>query len=170
MSKNKSKDKAPVSQETKIVLFQGSGIRRIYHNGEWYFSIIDVVELLTGTSRPRKYWSDLKIKLSENEGFSELSEKIGHLKLKATDGKKYLTDVANTETLFRIIQSIPSPKAEPLKRWLAQVGYKSLQEIEDPELAVKRARATYEKKGYEPAWIEKRMRDRASKRLRNSHS
>lgn len=113
--------------------------------------------MLTGTERPRKYWNDLKKKLSE-EGYDELSEKIGQLKLEAADGKKYATDCANTEGIFRIIQSIPSPKAEPFKRWLAKVGYERVQEIEDPELGTKRTRALYKAKGYSDDWIEKRMR------------
>ena len=119
--------------------------------------MIDIIEVLTRTDRPRKYWNDLKTKLSK-EGYSELSAKIGQLKLKSADGKKYLTDCANTETLFRIIQAIPSPKAEPFKRWLARVGYERIQEIEDPELATKRTRALYKAKGYPDSWIEKRMR------------
>ena len=158
MSDQESKDKNPVPQETKLVVFQGGKIRRILHNEEWYFSIIDVVELLTESPRPRKYWVNLKTKLLEEERVDQTSLKWGQLKLKAADGKMRETDVANTETLFRIIQSIPSPKAEPFKRWLAQVGYERIKEIEDPELAVKRARITYEQKGYDSEWIEKRIR------------
>jgi len=144
--------------ENKLVVFKGKNIRRTLHQNEWWFSIIDVVEALTGSERSRKYWSDLKKKLMENEGFGELSEKIGQLKLESPDGKKYETDCANTETLFRVIQSIPSPKAEPFKRWLAKVGYERVQEIENPELATKRTRALYKAKGYPDEWIEKRMR------------
>src|SRR3989304_5781322 len=113
--------------ETHLAVFKGKQIRRMLHNDEWWFSIIDIVEVLTGTERPRKYWSDLKKKLSE-EGYDELSEKIGQLKMQAADGKFYETDCANTEAMFRIIQSIPSPKAEPFKRWLAKVGYERVQE------------------------------------------
>jgi len=142
---------------TKIAIFQKKEVRKTLYKNEWWFSVIDVIEVLTGTERPRKYWSDLKKKL-ENEGFIELSEKIGQLKMIAPDGKKRETDCANTETMFRIIQAIPSPKAEPFKRWLAKVGYERVQEIEDPELATKRARAIYKAKGYSEAWIEKRMR------------
>ena len=120
--------------ETHLAVFKGKQIRRMLHNDEWWFSIIDIVEVLTGTERPRKYWSDLKKKLSE-EGYDELSEKIGQLKMQSSDGKYYETDCANTETMFRIIQSIPSPKAEPFKRWLAKAGFERVQEIEDPELA-----------------------------------
>ena len=140
-----------------MALFKGKKIRRIIHNDEWWFSVIDIIEILTNSSRPRKYWSDLKKKLLKDEGFSELPEKIGQLKLMASDGKKYSTDCANTETMFRIIQSIPSPKAEPFKRWLAKVGYERIQEIEDPELAIKRTRAMYRVKGYSEEWIDKRI-------------
>lgn len=144
-------------QFTKVAIFRNKKVRKTIFRNEWWFSITDVIEALTGTDRPRKYWSDLKKKLV-NEGYSEVSEKIGQLKLEAVDGKKYLTDCANTETLFRLIQSIPSPKAEPFKRWLARVGYERVQEIEDPELAQKRARALYKAKGYPDDWIERRMR------------
>jgi len=142
---------------TNIALFQEKIVRRVWHDDRWYFSIIDVIAILTDSTRPRKYWSDLKTKLVE-EGYIEVSEKIGQLKLEASDGKKYLTDVADTSTLLRIIQSIPSPKAEPLKRWLAEVGTQRLEEIENPELAMERMKALYEAKGYLPEWIEKRMR------------
>ncbi|EKE15701.1 MAG: hypothetical protein ACD_11C00110G0009 [uncultured bacterium] len=116
---------------TKIVLFQNKEIRRELHNGEWWFSVIDVISVLTESDRPRKYWSDLKKKLIE-EGYIELSEKIGQLKLQSSDGKYYLTDCANTETMFRIVQSIPSPKVESIKRWLAKTGFERVQEIENP--------------------------------------
>ncbi len=142
---------------TKIAIFRQKEIRKTIYKNVWWFSIIDVIEVLTGTDRSRKYWSDLKKKLL-HEGYAELSEKIGQLKLKAQDGKIRETDCANTETLFRLIQSIPSPKAEPFKRWLAKVGYERIQEIEDPELAQKRARAIYKAKGYSDDWIERRMR------------
>jgi hypothetical protein len=142
----------------KLIVFEDKKIRRVFHAGEWYFSIIDIIEVLTGSPNPRRYWSNLKIQLSDNEGFVQLYPKTVQLKLESSDGKKYLTDTANTETVFRIIQSIPSPKAEPFKRWLAQVGYERIQEIEDPELATKRTRAIYKAKGYSDAWIEKRMR------------
>ena len=143
--------------ETGIAIFRGKEIRKTIHNNEWWFSIVDVAEALTGSERPRKYWNDLKKKLLE-EGYDQLSEKIGQLKMKSADGKLYETDCANTETMFRIIQSIPSPKAEPFKRWLAKVGYERVQEIEDPELGTKRTRALYKAKGYSDDWIEKRMR------------
>lgn len=142
---------------TKVAVFKGQEIRKMIYKNEWWFSVIDVVETLSGSDRPRKYWSDLKQKLII-EGYTQVSEKIGQLKLKAPDGKMRETDCANTETLFRIIQSIPSPKAEPFKRWLAKVGYERVLEIEDPELATKRTKALYKAKGYSDGWIEKRMR------------
>lgn len=127
------------------------------NNGEWWFSIIDVVYVLTDSQRPRKYWNDLKKKL-KTEGYAELSEKIGQLKVQSSDGKYYETDCANTETMFRIIQSIPSKKVEPLKRWLAKVGKERIDEIEDPELSMSRMKELYEKKGYPRSWVDKRMR------------
>lgn len=142
---------------TKVALFEGKQIRKVFQGNEWWFSVVDVIEVLTGSARPRKYWNDLKKKLLE-EGYFQLSEKIGQLKMQSPDGKMRETDTANTETMLRIIQSVPSPKAEPFKLWLAKVGYERIQEIEDPELASKRARALYEAKGYPPEWIEKRMR------------
>lgn len=146
-----------INKTTRIALFKGKKIRRTIYKNRWWFSVVDIIEVLTGTIRPRKYWNDLKSKLVE-EGYREVSEKIGQLRLEASDGKKYLTDCADTETVFRIIQSIPSSKAEPFKRWLAKVGYERVQEIENPELAIKRTRMLYKMKGYPEDWIEKRMR------------
>ncbi len=143
--------------DNKLALFEGRQIRKMHHEGEWWFSIIDVVEVLIGGDRPRKYWNDLKKKLAA-EGYIEVSEKIGQLKMVAPDGKQRLTDCANTETLFRVIQSIPSPKVEPLKRWLAKTGKERLDEIENPELAMGRMQDLYEKKGYPKEWIDKRLR------------
>ena len=142
--------------DTRIAIFRQKQIRKTIHNNEWWFSVIDIIQALTGTDRPRKYWSDLKHKM-QAEG-NQVSEKIGQLKLTAPDRKMRSTDCANTETVFRIIQSIPSKKAEPFKRWLAKVGYERVKEIEDPELATKRTRALYKAKGYPDSWIEKRMR------------
>ncbi len=139
-----------------LVVFQGKKIRRTWFNDEWWFSVVDIVEALTESGRARKYWSDLKKRLTE-EGF-ELSAKIGQLKLVSADGKSYLTDCVNTKNAFRIIQSIPSKKAEPFKQWLAQVGYDRVQEIENPELAQKRMKEIYRAKGYSDDWIEKRVR------------
>ena len=141
----------------KLAIFQKKEIRKTIYKDEWWFCVIDVIEVLTESDRARKYWNDLKKKI-ESEGQFQLSEEIGQLKLLASDGKKRKTDCANTETLFRIIQSIPSPKAEPFKRWLAKVGYERIKEIEDPELATKRTRALYKAKGYSDDWIEKRIR------------
>ncbi|MHB1677905.1 MAG: BRO-N domain-containing protein [Sulfuriferula sp.] len=144
-------------EKSKLALFDGREIRKSFYDGEWWFSIIDVIEVLVGGDRPRKYWSDLKKKLID-EGYFEVSEKIGQLKMLAPDGKQRLTDCANTETIFRIVQSIPSPKVEPLKRWLAKVGKERLDEIENPELAMGRMQGLYEKKGYPKEWIDKRLR------------
>jgi hypothetical protein len=144
-------------KNSKLAVFEGKRIRKIFHEGEWWFSIIDVIDILVGGDRPRKYWNDLKNKLIA-EGYGEVSEKIGQLKMIAPDGKQRLTDCANTETMFRIIQSIPSPKVEPLKRWLARVGKERIDEIENPELAMARMQELYEKKGYPKEWIDKRLR------------
>ena len=140
-----------------LVVFQDKNIRRIWHENEWYFSVVDVVAVLTESLNSRRYWSDLKRQLEENEGF-ELYEKIVQLKLLSSDGKKYSTDCANTKSLFRIIQSIPSKKAEPFKLWLAQVGYERIQEIENPEIGQDRIKEYYELKGYPKDWIDKRLR------------
>ena len=144
-------------EKSNLALFEGQQIRKLFHAGEWWFSIIDVVDVLVGGDRARKYWSDLKRKLRQ-EGYDQLSEKIGQLKMQSSDGKFYSTDCANAETLFRVIQSIPSPKVEPLKRWLAKVGKERLDEIENPELAMGRMQELYEKKGYPKEWIDKRLR------------
>jgi DNA-damage-inducible protein D len=148
----------PDQPENHLVVFQEKAIRRTWHNEEWWFSIIDVVGILSETAIPKRYWSDLKRKMALEAGSEQPYEKIVRLKLAAPDGKQRDTDCANTETLFRVIQSIPSPKAEPFKRWLAQVGYERVKEIENPELASARARELYQAKGYPQAWIEKRLR------------
>ncbi len=139
-----------------LIVFQDKKIRRTWHNEQWFFSVVDIVEILTDSPNPRRYWSDLKIKLM-SEGF-ELYDKIVQLKLMASDGKNYETDCASTENIFRFIQSIPSPKAEPFKRWLAKVGYERVQEIENPELAQERMKQLYEQKGYSKPWIDTRLR------------
>jgi BRO family, N-terminal domain len=143
---------------SNIKLFQNQAIRSVWDavQEQWLFSVIDIIQALTGNARPRKYWHDLKSKLAL-EG-SELSDKIGQLKMRASDGKSRLTDVATTENLLRLIQSIPSPKAEPFKLWLAQVGYERLEENEDPELSIDRALATYLAKGYSKEWINQRLK------------
>jgi len=147
-----------MTKETAIKLFQDHKVRTQWNEDEekWYFSIIDVIAILIGSTRPRKYWNDLKNKLNK-EG-SELSEIIGQLKMKAEDGKMRKTDVANTEQLFRLIQSIPSPKAEPFKLWIAKVAKERIDEIEDPELGFDRLMETYLKKGYSTAWINQRLK------------
>ncbi|EKE00547.1 MAG: hypothetical protein ACD_21C00331G0013 [uncultured bacterium] len=142
---------------TKIALFEGKKIRKVLRNGEWLFSVVDIIEALTESTNPRDYWYRMKVRVITEDG-CELSTICRQLKLQSADGKKYETDCANTESVLRIIQSIPSPKAEPFKRWLAKVGYERIQEIEDPELATKRTREIYKAKGYSDAWIEKRMR------------
>lgn len=169
-----------------VALFGDQKIRRVLVEGEWWFSVVDVCGALSGSDRPKKYWSDLKKKIeietvSKPSDFSgrfktcnnepvtnchglgndsefQLSTICRQLKLEAPDGKMRVTDCANTEGIFRIIQSIPSPKAEPFKRWLAKVGYERVQEIENPELAMDRMKAIYEKKGYSKDWIDKRAR------------
>jgi len=142
---------------TKISLFKGNKIRKTIHNNEWWFSVIDIVEALTDSINANDYWYKMKIRVKSEGGF-ELSTICRQLKLEAPDEKMRETDCANTEGIFRIIQSIPSPKAEPFKRWLAKVGYERIQEIENPELATKRTRMLYNLKGYSDDWIEKRMR------------
>ena len=147
-----------MAHDDKIQLFEDKRIRTAWdeEKEEWYFSIVDVCEVLSSTENPRRYWSDLKRKLKA-EGAVEVYEKIVQLKMTAPDGKKRLTDVADTEQLLRIIQSIPSPKAEPFKLWLAQVGRERIEETIDPELTIDRALETYLKKGYTREWINQRL-------------
>ncbi|MFW6233051.1 MAG: Bro-N domain-containing protein [Nanoarchaeota archaeon] len=146
-----------MENKNKLVVFEDKKIRRIWHNDEWYFSVVDVVSVLTDSSIPKRYWSDLKNKLNNDEGF-EVYEKIVRLKLIAEDNKLRKTDCTNTKSLFRIIQSIPSKKAEPFKQWLAQVGYERIEEIENPEIGQDRIKEYYEMKGYPKNWIDKRLR------------
>jgi len=143
--------------DNKLVVFRGKEIRRVLEGNEWLFSVVDIIAALTDSDKPRDYWYRMKRREKESSGV-ELSTLCRQLKIPASDGKNYLTDVVNTENAFRIIQSIPSPKAEPFKRWLARVGYERIQEIENPELGTKRTRALYKAKGYSDGWIEKRMR------------
>lgn len=147
-----------MNKSKSIVIFNQKEVRRIWDekNEIWYFSIVDIVAILTDSPRPRKYWNALKTKLKQ-EG-SELSQKVGQLKLESSDGKKYFTDLADTETILRLIQSISSPKAEPFKIWLAKVGYERIEETEDPELAFDRAMKTYLQKGYSREWINQRLK------------
>lgn len=144
-------------ENTHIALFKGKQIRKKLQNGEWWFSVVDVIEALTDSVNARDYWFRMKVRVQGDDGI-QLSTICRQLKLEAPDKKLRETDCANTEGIFRIIQSIPSPKAEPFKRWLAKVGYERIQEIESPELATKRTRMLYKLKGYSEDWIEKRMR------------
>ena len=145
--------------DNEIKLFEGNQIRSIWDNEreEWYFSIVDIVGVLTESENPRRYWSDLKRKMKDEEGAVQLYENIVQLKMKATDGKMRSTDVADMQGVFRIIQSVPSPKAEPFKMWLAEVGKERIDEIIDPELTIDRALATYLQKGYTREWINQRL-------------
>jgi len=147
-----------VKKETAIKLFNEKQIRTHWDDeqGKWYFSIVDVAGVLTGSPNPRKYWSVLKTRL-KSEG-SELATNCSQLKMLSVDGKYYKTDVADTEQLFRLIQSIPSPKAEPLKMWLAQVGRERVDEIDDPEIGIDRVMETYLRKGYSKEWINQRLK------------
>jgi DNA-damage-inducible protein D len=139
----------------KIIVFQEKNIRRVWHEEEWYFSIVDVIEILTDSPSPRTYWSKLKAKILAE---SQLYPIWVQLKMLSSDGKNYKTDATNTEGMLRIVQSISSPKAEPFKQWLAQVGFERIQEIENPELAAERARGYYKAMGYDDAWIEMRLK------------
>lgn len=147
-----------MTKENSIKLFEQQQVRAEWDEDQekWYFSVIDVIAILTESERPRKYWSDLKSKLKK-EG-SELSEKIGQLKMQSLDGKNYKTDVADTEQLFRLIQSVPSPKAEPFKIWIAKVAKERIDEIEDPEIGFDRLMETYLKKGYSTQWVNQRLK------------
>ena len=141
-----------MEQHQAIILFQEKQVRRIWHDETWYFSVVDVIEILTDSPNPRNYWNMLKKK--ENQLYMNCVQ----LKLPSTDGKKYATDCANTEGLLRIIMSIPSPKTEPLKLWLAQVGREHIEEITDPELGIERIRELYKAKGYTEEWITSRLK------------
>ena len=147
-----------MSEQNKIQLFENQPIRTAWNEEqeEWYFSVVDVIHVLTGSENPRRYWSDLKRKL-KSEGATQLYENIVQLKMKSSDGKNYKTDAATTEQLLRIIQSNPSPRAEPAKRWLAEVGRERIEETIDPEQAIDRALDTYLKKGYSEEWIHQRL-------------
>lgn len=147
-----------MEKRTSIKVFENKSIRTLWDKEQekWYVSVIDVIEVLTGSPRPRKYWNALKTKLKA-EG-SELSQKLGQLKMAAEDGKMRLTDVADTEQLFRLIQSIPSPKAEPFKLWLAKIAEERLEEMQDPELTIDRALEQYLQLGYSENWINQRLK------------
>lgn len=145
-----------MEEQNKIILFQEKQIRRLWHNEEWWFSVVDVIEVLTASLNAPVYWRVLKKRLLD-EGSEQTVTKCNGFKMVASDGKMRLTDCGNTETMLRIIQSIPSPNAEPFKLWLAKVGYERIQEIENPELAAERARQYYRDLGYDEKWIETRI-------------
>jgi hypothetical protein len=156
------KEKEPVTTKESqkqlspaVVFYENIGIRREWHDEQWYYSVVDVVKILANSSEPRKYWRAMKSR--EQENGIELSTNCRQLKLPSSDGKSYLTDCANMEGLLRIIQSIPSKKAEPFKRWLAKVGHERLQEMSDPALAINRAREYWKKHGRSEKWIQQRM-------------
>ncbi len=150
-------EELPAEAQNKIVVFGAKRIRRTWHEEQWFFSVVDIVGALTDSDNPRNYWNMMKAR-EQKQSDVQLSTLCVQLKLTSADGKAYKTDCVNTEGAFRIIQSIPSPKAEPFKRWLAQVGYQRVQEIENPELAQQRMKELYREKGYPADWIEKRMR------------
>lgn len=143
----------------KPAVFQGKGIRRVWDekSEKWYFSVVDVISARTESENPRDYWYKMKIRVKFEDGL-ELSTLCRQLKLESVDGKKYMTDCTDTQSLFRIIQSIPSPKAEPFKQWLARIGYERVEETADPELAINRALNTYLKRGYSPEWVNLRLK------------
>ena len=147
-----------MNSESKIILFQEKAVRRVWHEEKWFFSVIDVVEVLSESSIPSRYWNDLKRKISKESNKNELYENIVKLKMPSLDGKERPTDAADTNTLLRIIMSISSPKAEPFKLWLAQVGSERMEEIENPEIGLERIRSIYKSKGYSDAWIDARMK------------
>ena len=146
-----------MEENNKIVIFQEQNIRRVWHNEEWYYSVVDIMGILTESTNPGVYWRVLKKRLLK-EGANEVVTNCNELKVPAADGKMYKTDCANNETLFRLIMSVPSPKAEPFKMWLAKLGKERIDEIENPELAAERARSYYKAMGYDDAWIEMRLK------------
>ena len=150
-------EELPPDASGTMVVFGARQIRRIWHEDEWFFSVVDIIGALTDSPNPRNYWNMMKAREQKSAGV-QLSTLCVQLKLTSADGKTYKTDAVNTEAAFRIIQSIPSPKAEPFKRWLAEVGFQRVQEIENPELAQQRMRQLYKDKGYPDDWIEKRVR------------
>lgn len=147
----------PADSQSRMIVFGAKQIRRIWHDEKWFFSVVDIIAALTESDNPRNYWNMMK-KREWRHSEVQLSTICVQLKLTSSDGKSYKTDCVNTEAAFRIIQSIPSPKAEPFKQWLAKVGYERVQEIENPELAQQRMKELYKEKGYPDDWIEKRVR------------
>ena len=152
-----SDEQLPAGRPGKMIVFGAKQIRRVWHDGQWFFSVVDIIAALTDSDNPRNYWNMMKARERKQSGV-QLSTFCVQLRLTSSDGKSYKTDCVHTEAAFRLIQSIPSPKAEPLKRWLAKVGYQRVQEIENPELAQQRMRELYRQKGYPADWIEKRVR------------
>ena len=150
---------APTLSEGQLAIaeFKGKEVRRVLHDDEWYFSVVDVIEAITESASPSRYWSELRSKLRD-EGVDHLFANIEKLKMPGADGKNYATDAADTETIFRILQSVPSKRAEPFKRWLAKVGYERVLEFQNPEIAIKRAVLDYRIKGYADEWINARVR------------
>ena len=147
----------PADSQGKIVVFGAKRIRRLWQDEQWFFSVVDIIAALTDSPNPRNYWNMMKARELKQSGI-QLSTFCVQLKMTSADGKSYATDAVNTQAAFRIIQSIPSPKAEPFKQWLAKVGYERVQEIENPELSQQRMRELYQQKGYPSDWIEKRVR------------
>ncbi len=150
-------EELPANVQGKMIVFGAKQIRRIWHDEQWFFSVVDIIAALTDSDNPRDYWYRMKQREKEASGI-ELSTLCRQLKLTSSDGKSYKTEAVSTESAFRIIQSIPSPKAEPFKQWLAKVGYERVQEIENPELAQQRMKELYKEKGYPEDWIGKRVR------------
>lgn len=150
-------DKSEDKQLTIVEQFENFSIRKVWHQGEWWYSLVDVVAVFSGTSRARKYWYDLKKKIVEEEGYHELSDFFGQLKFAASDGKSYKTDAANFHTVSRVLQSVRSPLAEPFKQWLAGLATQEVEAIEDPEQALDRLRQAYERMGHDPQWIKVRL-------------
>lgn len=148
----------------EVSLFQNAPIRKVFHNNEWFYSIVDIISIIAGTNRPSQYWQDLKHKLLNIEGFYNLYDKIVKLKMIGLDGKQYPTETADAETVFRIIQSIPSPNAEPFRRWFAKVAYERIQEIQNPEIGARRIIMLYKAKGYSDEWITNRIKTIAARK------
>jgi prophage antirepressor-like protein len=154
---NQTKAELIPACDIRLVMFKGKEIRQVFHDNEWLFSVIDIVKVLSDSSRPRKYWNDLKKRLVGQEGFNELFANTEKLPMPSADGKMRGTEVVNTEALFWIVQSVPSKNAEPFKRWLSKVVVERIQEINDPEIAIQRAIYNYRSKGHDDKWIQKRI-------------
>ena len=158
MAQKKIKALPVLAGQFEVIVFNDKEVRRVFHDNEWHFSVVDVIEAITDSASPSRYWNELRAKLAKEEGCEELFANIEKLKMVATDGKERPTDAANVETLFRIVQSVPSKKAEPIKRWLAKVGYERILEAQNPDIAIKRAILDYKLKGRDDEWINNRVR------------